>query len=443
MAVYLVWSGGNGTDGTEAGGWANAFQTFAAGVAAATAAGDVVKVAHTHIEVLSASATYTLKDGVSYVTVDKNTGALAQMDGTNGYIGNLVTTGYTIVLNGNSRAYVYGVAFIVGPSGTFLNLSLANSSGAHHEYESCLFSSASGGASSGGFIIGTTSAGNVYAKFKNCTFENKRAATKGFFHLNHSNTDIDGCTVTTVNSMPYMFRGTEGMAQITGCDFSGVDAPIVQLLGTEFAISNSSLHPSLTTIVDVAGLTKKTAGEVNLYNCSQGDTHYQFGHFDALGSTLIETGIYEIDGASPDGGTTRTSWKIVATANAAFSTPYVSPWIDKYWDGTSAITPYLEMLRDGSATAFYDDEVWAEVSYQGVTGTTQATLVSGRMSPIGSPSANPAGAGLSNWTGESGTAWSGKLQAGSVTPAEVGDLRARVFVGLANAIVYVDPRIRT
>ena len=55
-----------------------------------------------------------------------------------------------------------------------------------------------------------------------------------------------------------------------------------------------------------------------------------------------------------------------------------------------------------------------------------------------------AGAGLGSWTGESGTAWSGKVDSGaSVTPAETGYLSGRVCVGAASITVYVDPVIRT
>ena len=62
---------------------------------------------------------------------------------------------------------------------------------------------------------------------------------------------------------------------------------------------------------------------------------------------------------------------------------------------------------------------------------------------ISRTAAQATGMGTGSWTGESGTAWSGKLApASSITPAEIGELRARVCVGLASATVYVDPQIR-
>jgi hypothetical protein len=54
--------------------------------------------------------------------------------------------------------------------------------------------------------------------------------------------------------------------------------------------------------------------------------------------------------------------------------PFVTPWVDWYNTGTSAITPFFEILRDGSTTAFTDQEVWAEFSEKDVSGFTLATL---------------------------------------------------------------------
>ena len=85
--------------------------------------------------------------------------------------------------------------------------------------------------------------------------------------------------------------------------------------------------------------------------------------------------------------------------------------------------------------------VWGEFSYQGTSGCRSSTIVNDRVTLLGTPAAQATGMGTGSWTGESGTAWSGKLApASSITPAEIGELRARVCVGLASATVYVDRR---
>jgi hypothetical protein len=166
-------------------------------------------------------------------------------------------------------------------------------------------------------------------------------------------------------------------------------------------------------------------------------------HADAFGETTVSNTIYANDGAAYD-GTNKCSWKIVTTANCSYYYPYVSPWIDCYHSGTGAITPYLEILRSGSTIKYQDDEVWGEFSYQGTSGSTKATIVSDRMTLLGTAADQTASSlDASGWTGEDATnnAFM-KLESGSITPAEIGHLRARVCVGEPSITVYVDPTIR-
>ena len=66
------------------------------------------------------------------------------------------------------------------------------------------------------------------------------------------------------------------------------------------------------------------------------------------------------------------------------------------------------------------------------------------MALAGAPAAQTTGdLGAGDWTGENATSWFGKLNPTStITPAEIGMLRARVCVGVASQTVYVDPYIR-
>lgn len=196
-------------------------------------------------------------------------------------------------------------------------------------------------------------------------------------------------------------------------------------------------------IVNMGSFTNVAQVEATFYNCAVGDTHYAFNHYDYKGSLLVDTGIYCNDGATYD-GTNHFSWKITTTANAIFSDPYVSPWIEVYHSGVASITPYIEILRDGSTTAYTDGQVWGEFSINNISGSVLYTLKTDRVAPLAATANQSAGVGLSGWTGESGTAWSGKIDAGSAaTPAEIGMLKARVCFGLASSTVYADPKIRT
>jgi len=117
--------------------------------------------------------------------------------------------------------------------------------------------------------------------------------------------------------------------------------------------------------------------------------------------------------------------------------------------GTSAITPRLELLRDGTVTPYTTAQVWGEFLAKTTAGSTQSTdyddaqELSDFLS--GATAANQAaGAGTGSWTGASGTAWSGKVDSGApITPAELGYLSARVNVAIPSTTLYVDPQIRT
>jgi hypothetical protein len=183
-------------------------------------------------------------------------------------------------------------------------------------------------------------------------------------------------------------------------------------------------------------------GSVTAYSCASGDTHYDFYYGDAFGETTVSSAIYATAGAQSGGA--NVSYKVVTTANCSYYTPYVGPWIAKPHTGTTAVTPSFEILRDGSATAYQDDEVWGEWSYQGTSGSTQASFVNDRMTPLGTPANQDTGAlAAGDWTGENATAWFGKLApASTITPAEVGHIYGRVVVGEPSTTLYYDPQIR-
>jgi len=181
-----------------------------------------------------------------------------------------------------------------------------------------------------------------------------------------------------------------------------------------------------------------SSAEVFVLDCSSGDTHGLFGYQNALGSVVSDTSIFFTAGAAAQ------SWKIQTTANCSYYTPFTTPWISYYNTTLTAITPYAEFLRDLSATAYKDDEVWCEVLAKVTNASTQGTPYSDRMTLLGTPANQAAGAGLGSWTGEDSlVAWSGKLGLNAtITPAEVGPISMRFVVGKPSSTVYADPQIR-
>jgi len=177
--------------------------------------------------------------------------------------------------------------------------------------------------------------------------------------------------------------------------------------------------------------------EVLVSNSSDADINYNLEHHNESGNTTVSVTIYATAGNTYD-GTNPYSIKVTGT-NATESRPYISPWMAIYNSDTSAITPYLDLIRDGITTAYQDDEVWGEFMTLNNTGFPLTSLTDDRalVSPSNQGSSS---LGASDWEGET-TPWYGKVQSESVTPAEIGYIYARVGVSGAYT-VYVNPGIR-
>jgi hypothetical protein len=443
MAIYYVDS--TATGGSDTGGsWANAFLTFAQAVTAASTAGDFIYVSHAHSESLSADTTYTFAANVRVLCVNSSTGALA----TTAVIG-AQSTNYSITFAGAYVYYIYGITLRNGTSSSTKVLVLSSTDGCHAEFENCKIELTGTNVSNSIRLSTLTSGGaNDYVKLVGCTFKFSNAGQSISLYVGVA--DVVACSVDSSGTAPTALFTAGQSGQLTtleACDLSFVTGTLIANHAGSgaraYLLINCKLGSGVTIMAAAGTVVNKGQTSVWAFNCNAGDNHYAMYHGDAFGETTVSNTVYANDGAAYD-GTNKASWKIVTTANCNYYYPYVSPWIDCYHSGTSAITPYLEILRSGSTTNYQNDEVWGEFSYQGTSGSTKATLVNDRMTPLGS-AADQAASSLdaSGWTGEDATnnAYM-KLESGSITPAEIGHLRARVCVGEPSITVYVDPTIR-
>lgn len=440
MTAYYVASTGSNTSPYDT--WAKAATSFGAVVPLATGDGDVIYVDQGFTETLSAATTYTFANNVAVICSNDTTNEPPQTLGIMGdsnWIGASSSSSYSITLAGAYKVYLYGMTFRTAGTST-VNITIGSTDGAHFEIENCYLWNGNTGTPSVQFGSPGSSV-NGFVLLRNCTIRSAKTT--------HSVTCncvivIDGGSYVVDVVPTEVFKATSRGAYVTisGFDFSAITTTLVasQSGAPAIYVFDNCKRASGVNVLATQSPANKGSAQVWMYNCSDSDQHYQFSHHDAFGSTLVETGIYANDGAQYD-GTNYCSWKITSTENCSYYTPYVSQWIDCYHSGTSAITPYLEILRDGSTTAYQDDEVWVEFSYQGTSGYPLATIVSDRKGLLASAANQDAGVGTSGWTGDT-DAWSGKLQSPSITPAEIGHLRARVCVGEPSITVYVDPQIR-
>lgn len=439
MTTYYVWNGGSNGDGLS---WANAKTTLAAAIALATASGDVILIEKTHTgdNALAADTTFTFLNHVSLICVDKAASdALAEM-GTAAWIGHS-SLSRAITLLGGYRVFIYGVTWRLA-SITAKSFYVSYTDGSHVVLEKNYLWMGAGSITR--IIVGAYSNTEAahYTEFRKCTI---RFGASGQGILPGGTILFRETVVSDAGTAPtLLFQTNNAMrcpsVQMEDCDLSYVGSGT--LVGAmpagaaPFVFYRCKLGANAVPLASQA-FPSLAGASCLLLDCSSGDTHGLFGYYDAFGSVVSDTGIYFTAGAAQQ------SWKIVTSANAGREFPFVTPPIPVFHDGTSAITPYMEILRDGSTTAYKDNEVWAEFALKTTSGTVLGTASSDAATLLTAGASQANGAGLGSWTGESGTAWSGKCGLGaSVTPAETGEIVARVSVGAASATVYVDPQVR-
>lgn len=441
MAIYYVYHGGNNTTGAD---WTNAYTRLASAIASATTAGDIILIAsdHTGDNTLEADTIYTAAStDLSIISVNRTTDIPELMFSFIGHA--TLNRGITFNAAALGRLYLYGLAIKVSGS-TNDNIGFQLTNDGHIEVENCELNIANTGPGCR-VVLGnsgsSTSQGYIRLVNTSISFASTSQCIQSYALV-----EMYGCYTAGV-ALPKIFQNavaglSGGNTYCEGCDFSSAasGAYIIDNSSQPGPINLTMVNCKLPTsfVMMNAGVNNnKATGEVTLYNCASGDTHYFLGHKDELGSTVAATNIYPNDSNTGD-----ITWFINSTAYATFGTPYYTPWFDIYHDGTTSITPEIEILREGSTTAYKDNEVWADFSFQATASSTRSTIKTTRAVPLATGTNIPTGIGVANWTGDTG-AWSGVIISPATTPAEVGHLRARVCVGKASVTdLYIDPTIR-
>jgi len=416
--------------------WAKASTTLATAITAA-AAGDIIYVHNgfTDAGANNTSVTFTPADNVRIISTSDTTNA-PPLTYAAGAQFSTTGTGNLIIPSGEW----FGFIFNASTGGALSGFTLCTTDNRTPSFEDCSFLITNTNTTSAVLVGPATSPFNTTLVTRNCSFQ--------WGHISQginlrtkwldvgSNFDVGSVHPTTLfKSLTNLTVGDfvgSSFAAVTGTLFAAGLVPYVMRLSN--CIYNATVNIQ-------ASLSDDGQGEVYLFDCHSGDTHYAFAHYSYRGTTVASTSKYvTADGASYD-GTNRHSLTITGV-NATFGLPYASPWIDAYTASTSAVTPYFETARDGSATKFTDGEVWAEFSAKTTSGSTRATAYNDRRGPLTAAASQATGAGTGAWTGLSGTAASQKCDSGaSLTPQELGYVRGRIVIAI-NDTVYLDPNIR-
>lgn len=437
MATIYVYSAAAGANnGTS---WANAFTTITAALATATSA-DTINIASDHSESTAGAVTMTCPTtpGLKALSVDRTTGAL--------------TFGATIAVGAASNSisvqghgYWYGVQFFSASNSSstaVINIGSLDTRDHGLFFENCLFRVRAAHASMRLRLGPTASVNNdeCFIRLVDCSYRIS-AVGQGVL-VQAANVEIINFTMDTAGSTPTsMFTGTASTGQqltVMSSDLSNMSWTNLVAVGGvcagEYKFINCKFPSGWNALSSTAS---SKSFMLWVLDCAVGDTHGFFGYYDPLGSIVSST--TTLLTGSPAGQ----SWGITTTSLAKPMQPFTTPWISWYNTGTSAITPYLECLRNnGTASAYNNSEVFAEFLVKDVASSTVSTLHSSGAGPIGTPVANSAGIGTGSWTiASSSSPYSFKCVAPSaITPAEVGHIRARLSIGFTGTI-YLNPQI--
>lgn len=442
MAAYYVNSAAGGTN--TGGSWTNAFLTLLQATAVATNA-DIIYVDDGHNEGGTAALTITLPatPGLRILSVDSALGLTPTAVSAGAVVA--IATG-SVALGISGCAYVYGVLFkssATSSSSAIINIGVTTTSPTILTIEdgSLEVRTTTGSSFMNIGNSASTSADEHVLTLINSTIGTGNAAAGGTIkvrgiRLRFSGVSLIGQPMTSIFTID---PGVGPDIEIVDSDMTGVTVTNLVSAPASSGMANvrfiqcklPSGYVALTTTAVVQGT------EVSILDCASGDTHGLIEYHNALGNIVTESTIKFTGGAASQ------SWKITTTAYASFTSPFCTPWVNWYNTGTSAITPRIEVVRTGSATALNNDDLWIEVDAKVTSGSTQATRTTDRRGLLAANAAQDTGAGT--WDGSPGTPWYGKLEVASLTPAENGHIRGRVCVGLASVAgtVYADPQIRT
>lgn len=397
---------------------------------------------------ISADTTFAMPGALTtpsqWISTSDTTNAPPTTVNAGALIDGSASTGVDITIHG--KAYIYGVGLKSGGSTINASITIGSIDESVLLLDTCPITIACSGGTSQIIIGNSGAAASIKVYTKSCTFTlgaNAGQNISPFAEWQDYNSTVSVSTQPTA-----LFKDASGQITQHGTDLSAVTSTLISASASrksEYEFIQCKLSSGVAVMATQTG---PAHNEAWLYDCASGDTHYEFAHYNYYGNTTISTAIYVsgADGASYNAADAKHSWKVTGV-NGTFEAPYISPWISKYNEGTSAVTPRLEVMRDNNSTAYKDDEVWAEFSAKVTANVTTATINNSDRCAILTHNAGTASnqassaLGAGDWAGETGTPWFGKLEpSATITPAEIGDICARVCVAGANT-VYVNPKI--
>lgn len=425
-------------DGSES----DPFSSIATALAALTTDGDRLFLANASQENLGVTLTWTPTVDCSLLVIDFSTGLPSDMYAAGGYIGSN-SAFRNILFAGNTRLYTRGLCFRGEGTGNAQFTLGQSTGGADHQHDN--FTALLGTGSAQMLRVGTSNALAAAAvRFKNLKLRIGNAAQRveGFgAKLEVDGLDFTSDSGTSLNGV-YSAVRAGASAEISNYNVSRFTTAC-SLVAADSICSpgtvrfNNGTHVNGLVVRAATSPATLASSEVWANDSSVSDVHINAQYQNAYGYMATSNVRYADGNISGNVG-----WRVITSAECNDKNPFYTPWMDWLNDATSAITPYIEIARDFSATPFTDAQIWLEVQAKTTSGSNILTTYTDRVALLGTPE-NQASSSLS-WTGLNSTNNKMKLEIGSITPAEVGAIRYRVGIAIASeSYIYIDPQLRT
>lgn len=441
MASVYVHSGAAGA-GTGAD-WANAFTTLAAAFTAG-GAGDTFYVADDHAETVATGMTLTSPGTAAapcrVLCVRRSGGSVPPVSADLRTTATVTTTAGSTGISYAGFCYSYGVSYLITTAAASQNFNAT--APWYWRIEAGRLSISTNANSRMNFGTLGTNSDDQLLELVNTVLEfgnaGQGAVVRCPFRWLATSSAIAGTGPTTLFLTPS--AGNAGPAVLRGVDLSALGSGN-SLVDVAPANLNSYHFDGCKLGSSVSVSTGSVAGQggvnVTLVNCDSADTNYRYHRVSYQGEISQETTIVRTGGASD--GVTPFSRKFVSSANSKFFSPLRGPWF-RFWNETvgSPVVVAVETVTDN--VTLTDAECWLEVEYPGTSGFPLMLSANDRSADILATPANQT-TSSETWTTTGLTTPVKQTLSVSVTPQEVGWIRARVVLAKASTTVYACPKI--
>ncbi len=204
-----------------------------------------------------------------------------------------------------------------------------------------------------------------------------------------------------------------------------------------------SATPTITT-----GTWNPGNGSITLRNVDSADTTYAFQYINAFGTLTAENTDYvTTSGATFNGAPI--GWKVVTSALANESFPFVLPPLAIWNTTTTAQTYAIEIAQVNGAAALTDRQIWSDIDYANSTSFPSYTQTSNRSAGPFVTTGVAHATSTNPWTVPNigASPVTQKLQSGtattpaSFTASETGLLLSIIKIGVATLTMWINPQI--